>query len=98
MQFILGKNRNQTFFSPMDDQVMADNPVRLLEDFVKYPTDRKLAIIVVVNKLLKQVFGVVKNECLFDRNYYKKNCLIHLDFCTVRVIVCSYSSVTFALK
>ena len=21
---------------------------------------------------LKQVFGVVKNECLFDRNYYKK--------------------------
>jgi hypothetical protein len=26
----------------------------------------------VANKLLKQVFGVVKNETLFDRNYYKK--------------------------
>ena len=34
--------------------------------------DKKLAIKAVANKLLKQVFGVVKNECLFDRNYYKK--------------------------
>ena len=51
---------------------MADNPLRLLEDFVKYRTDKKLAIIAVANKLLKQVFGVVKNEYLFNRNYYKK--------------------------
>ena len=72
MQFIQGKNRNQIFFSTLDDQVMADNPLRLLEDFVKYRTDIKPAIIAVVNKLLKQVFGVVKNECLLDRNYYKK--------------------------
>ncbi len=34
--------------------------------------NKKLAIIAVANKLLKQVFGMVKNECLFDRNYYKK--------------------------
>lgn len=34
--------------------------------------NKKLAIIAVANKLLKQVFGVVKNKCLFDRNYYKK--------------------------
>lgn len=26
----------------------------------------------VANKLLKQVFEVVKNKTLFDRNYYKK--------------------------
>ena len=32
-----------------------------------------LALIAVANKLLKQVFGVVKNECMFDRNYYKKS-------------------------
>ena len=31
-----------------------------------------MAVIVVANKLLKQVFGVVKNGCMFDRNYYKK--------------------------
>ena len=33
---------------------------------------KKIAIIAVANKLLKQVFGVAKNETLFDRNYYKK--------------------------
>lgn len=33
---------------------------------------KKLAVIAVANKLLQQVFGVVKNETLFDRNYYKK--------------------------
>jgi len=35
-------------------------------------TNKKLAVIAVANKFLKQVFGVVKNECLFDRNYYRK--------------------------
>ena len=34
MQFIQGKNRNQTFFSTLDDQVMADNPVRLIDAFI----------------------------------------------------------------
>ena len=29
------KNRNQTFFSTLDDQVMADNPVRLINAFVQ---------------------------------------------------------------
>ena len=51
---------------------MTDNALRLIEDLVKHWTDRKLAIIAVANKLLKRIFGVVKNECLFDRNYYKK--------------------------
>ena len=35
MQFIQGKNRNQLFFSTLDDQVMADNPVRLNDAFVQ---------------------------------------------------------------
>ena len=35
MQFMQGKNRNQTFFSTLDDQVMADNPVRLIDVFIK---------------------------------------------------------------
>ena len=34
MQIIQGKNRNQTFFSTLDDQVMADNPVRLIDAFM----------------------------------------------------------------
>ena len=34
MQFVQGKNRNQTFFSTLDDQVMADNPVRLIDAFI----------------------------------------------------------------
>jgi transposase len=34
MQFIKGYNRNQTTFSTLDDQVEADNPVRLMDAFV----------------------------------------------------------------
>ena len=44
----------------------------LFDRLVVKGKNKKLAIIAVANKLLKQVFGVVKNECLFDRNYYKK--------------------------
>ena len=41
----------------------------LFERLVAKGKNKKPAIIAVANKLLKQVFGVVKNECLFDRNY-----------------------------
>ena len=34
MQFIQGTTRNQTYFSTLDDQVSADNPVRLIDAFV----------------------------------------------------------------
>jgi transposase len=34
MQFIQGNNRHQTTFSTLDDQVEADNPVRLMDAFV----------------------------------------------------------------
>jgi transposase len=44
----------------------------LFDRLVAKEKNKKLAIIAVANKLLKQVFGVVKNETLFDRNYYKK--------------------------
>jgi transposase len=44
----------------------------LFERLVAKGKNKKLAVIAVANKLLKQVFGVVKNECLFDRNYYGK--------------------------
>lgn len=44
----------------------------LFDRLVARGKNKKLAIIAVANKLLKQVFGVVKNECLFDRNYFKK--------------------------
>lgn len=44
----------------------------LFDRLVAKGKNKKLAVIAVANKLLKQVFGVVKNETLFDRNYYKK--------------------------
>jgi len=34
MQFIQGSSRNQTYFSTLEDQVSADNPVRLMDAFV----------------------------------------------------------------
>ncbi len=45
---------------------------QLFDRLVAKGKNKKLAVIAVANKLLKQVFGVIKNECLFDRNYYKK--------------------------
>ena len=44
----------------------------LFDRLVAKGKNKKLAVIAVANKLLKQVFGVVKNECLFDRNYTTK--------------------------
>ena len=44
----------------------------LFDRLVAKGKNKKLAVIAVANTLLKQVFGKVKNECLFDRNYYKK--------------------------
>jgi len=34
MQFITGNNRQQTFFSTLEDQVASDNPVRLIDAFI----------------------------------------------------------------
>ena len=34
MQFITGNNRQQTYFSTLEDQVAADNPVRLIDAFI----------------------------------------------------------------
>lgn len=44
----------------------------LFDRLVAKGKNKKLAVIAVANKLLKQVFGVVKNSCLFDKNYYLK--------------------------
>ena len=44
----------------------------LFDRLVAKGKNKKLAVIAVANKLLKQVFGVVKTETLFDRNFYKK--------------------------
>ena len=34
MQFISGQPRHQTYFSTLEDQVSADNPVRLMDAFI----------------------------------------------------------------
>jgi transposase len=44
----------------------------LFDRLVEQGKNKKLAVIAVCNKLLKQVFGVVKNQTLFDRNYLQK--------------------------
>jgi hypothetical protein len=46
--------------------------IELFNRLVANGKNKKMALIAVANKHLKQVFGIVKNECLFDRNYYKK--------------------------
>jgi len=44
----------------------------LFDRLVAKGENKKLAVIAVANKLLKQVFGVVRTGTLFDRNYYEK--------------------------
>ena len=56
----------------------------LFDRLVARGKNKKLAVIAVCNKLLKQVFGVVKSGEMFDRNYLQKNSLVYLVFCTVR--------------
>ena len=34
MQYIQGSSRHQTYFSTLENQVSADNPVRLIDGFV----------------------------------------------------------------
>ncbi len=44
---------------------------QLYERMVAKGKNKKLALIAVCNKLLKQVFAVVNNQTLFDNNYSK---------------------------
>ncbi|MBC7868286.1 MAG: IS1182 family transposase, partial [Gloeobacteraceae cyanobacterium ES-bin-316] len=42
MQFITGNNRHQTYFSTLEAQVAADNPVRLIDAFIDKPDLQKM--------------------------------------------------------
>jgi transposase len=42
------------------------------EDYLRRRKNKKLAIIAVCNKLLKQVFGVVQSGVLYQDNFCKK--------------------------
>ena len=50
MQFILGNNRHQTFFSTLDDQVSNDNAARLMDSFIDKLDLQKLGFAGTVHK------------------------------------------------
>jgi len=50
MQFIQGSKRNQTYFATLDEQVSADNPVRLIDAFIDKLELQKLGFINTVHK------------------------------------------------
>ncbi len=50
MQFITGNNRNQTFFSTLEEQVTADIPVRLIDAFIDKPGLAKMGFTNTVHK------------------------------------------------
>ncbi len=50
MQFIQGNNRKQTYFGTLDDQVAADNPVRLMDAFIDKLDLQKLGFQKTVHK------------------------------------------------
>lgn len=50
MQFIQGNSRNQTYFSTLEDQVSADNPVRLMDAFVDKLDLQKLGFTNTIHK------------------------------------------------
>ena len=65
MQFMDETNRNHTFFSTLDDQELKDNPVLLTRALRSKTFLKKLAIIMIANKVLKEVFAVAKNKSSF---------------------------------
>ena len=50
MQFIQGNNRHQTYFATLEDQVAADNPVRLMDAFIDKLDLEKLGFTKTVHK------------------------------------------------
>jgi transposase len=50
MQFIQGQQRNQTYFATLDDQVAADDPVRLMDAFIAKLDLRQLGFQKTVHK------------------------------------------------
>ena len=50
MQYIQGGSRHQTYFSTLENQVSADNPVRLIDGFVDKLHLQKLGFIKTVHK------------------------------------------------
>ena len=50
MQFIQGSNRNQTYFATLEDQVSADNPVRLIDAFIDKLDLQRIGFSTGVNK------------------------------------------------
>ena len=44
----------------------------LYERLVAKGKSKKLALIAVCNKLIKQAYGVVKNDLVYDENYRKR--------------------------
>jgi len=50
MQFIQGSNRHQSYFSTLEEQVSADNAVRLIDAFIDKLDLQKLGFTNIVNK------------------------------------------------
>ncbi len=50
MQFITGNNRHQTFFITLEEQIAADNPVRLIDAFIDNPDLEKMGFTKTVYK------------------------------------------------
>ena len=50
MQFIQGNNRNQTYFATLEEQVNADNPVRLIDAFLDKVDLQKLGFTNTIHK------------------------------------------------
>ena len=50
MQFIQGNNRDQTYFARLEDQVLPDNPVRLMDAFIDKLDLQKLGFTKTIHK------------------------------------------------
>ena len=76
-------NRNQTFFSTLDDQEVRDYPGGLIDALRIELSQKKPAIIIMANKLLKKLFAVVKAD-ICSTEIIRKYYLFYLDSCTIR--------------
>ncbi|MBK8610008.1 MAG: hypothetical protein IPL84_08670 [Chitinophagaceae bacterium] len=62
MQFIQGQPRQQTYFSTLEDQVAADNPVRRIDAFIDKVDLQQLGF--------KKQYSKQRVACLIARRYF----------------------------
>ena len=78
MQFIQGNNRHQTYFTTADEQVSADNAVRLMDAFIdkhlQFIEDKTIKYLQELDELDKEEKYFTTEELQIKKRRFSKTC------------------------